>query len=239
MRAVSAVLLLLSLAVKPERSLKLTRGRALRRLELIHQGHVDLYDLATIYGVTYQNLVGWGLLEQKQPVHWLDAYNGYRPTPAGEAYFLHDEEHHVILCRKNKLKELTTRATDVVEVEYEATMVSFAADLRAAKERGWTYTSTDAATQQQRDRAQARYTARGYMPLAQFQKKYDTSYDELHVAGVLRYLQPRDPNTVPNTVVGPKAKDCLLLSTKWQLITVKPGQEAELWRRCAIVERDC
>ncbi|MBL0036292.1 MAG: hypothetical protein IPP26_11175 [Flavobacteriales bacterium] len=62
---------------------------------------------------------------------------------------------------------------------------------------------------------------------------------KLRVAGVLRYLQPRDPNTVPHTVVGAKAKDCLLLSTKWQLILVKPGQEEELLRRCAIAERGC
>lgn len=93
-------------------------------------------------------------------------------------------------------------------------------------------TPTDEATHQQRDRAQARYVARGYMPLKRFQDKHDLSHDELHVAGVLRYLQPRDPNTVPHTVVGAKAKDCLLLSTKWQLILVKPGQEEKFAALC-------
>ncbi|MBK8612513.1 MAG: hypothetical protein IPN85_03330 [Flavobacteriales bacterium] len=224
---------------KWERILKLAHGRPTRRLELIHQGHVDLYDLVTIYGVAYPRLASWGLLAKLEPVHFLDAYEGYRPTAAGEAYFLHDEPHHVIVCRKNKVQELQDRAMDALKVDCEAAMVSFVADLKADQERGWKYASTDEATHQQRDRAQARYVARGYMPLKRFQDKHDLSHDELHVAGVLRYLQPRDPNTVPHTVVGAKAKDCLLLSTKWQLILVKPGQEEELLRRCAIAERGC
>lgn len=221
---------------KWDRILKLAPGRPARRLELIHQGHVDLYDLVTTHGVPYPSLAAWGLLAQLEPVHFLDAYYGYRPTTAGESYFLHDEQHHVIVCRKNKVQELQDRAMAVLRVDCEAAMVSFVADLKADKERGWKYTAMDEATDQQRDRAQARYVARGYMPLKHFQDKYDLSHDALHVAGVLRYLQPRDPNTVPNTVLGSKAKDCLLLSTKWQLILVKPGQEEELLRRCAIAE---
>ncbi|MBL0036293.1 MAG: hypothetical protein IPP26_11180 [Flavobacteriales bacterium] len=55
---------------KWERILKLAHGRPTRRLELIHQGHVDLYDLVTIYGVAYPRLASWGLLAKLEPVHF-------------------------------------------------------------------------------------------------------------------------------------------------------------------------
>lgn len=213
------------------RILKLRPGRDDRRLVLIHRGHVELRNLIFMYSVNYGQLCRWGLLEQHYPVHFLDAYDGHRPTKAGMEYFLYEEEFHLILCRKSRVHVLQDRATREREVGFAAAMADFAAEVQAARASGW---RPDLHKPKDPKRAVVlrRYEAKGYLHLDGFLQRHGLNHDELVVAGVLRY---KNTTTGPLLIVGPKGKPCLLLSSRWQLLLVRPGQEQALLDASGIV----
>jgi len=218
-----------------ERILKLTPGRAGRRLMLLHKsGLVDLNDFMVHLGYSLEPLVRWGLLECMPSPHSLDAYGGYRPTRKGRKHFLLDEAYHLLVVRKKSADALHARYRDELEILHDAAWANFGLELRSGLERGLKYEPLDPVHEARRDRVIANYERRGYLRLDRFMTSHGISTDELIVAGVLRYTDRRSPDRIALLVVGAKAKDCLLLSTRWQLILVKPGMEADLLKRCAI-----
>jgi hypothetical protein len=218
--------------------LTLAPGRAGRRLALVHRGLVELNDFTTRgLGPQYAQLERWGLIVSMPEKHMLDAYRGYRPTPKGQAFMMYDESFHLIMVRKNKVKELEARVQDESKVRHEAIWASFGVEVASAVARGFSITPPDPTFLAAKDRALIQYVRRGYRPLDEFRTLYDLSSDELIVAGVLRHLEHRDPTKQAVLVVGAKAKDCLFLSSRWQFILVKPGMEHTFLERCAIIER--
>ncbi len=74
--------------------------------------------------------------------------------------------------------------------------------------------------------------------LDRFMDRYKVGRDELHVSGVLRYLEHRDPDAIADVDVGPKARHCLLCSTRWQTFFVRPGMAEALYRLTLVEVRE-
>ena len=216
------------------RILKLAPGRDDRRLLHTARGHEELRSLLTSYGISYGQLCRWGLLEQHAPVDFLDAYDGHRPTKAGLDYFLYEEEYHLILCRKSRVQVLKDRAEQELKVRYEGALASFAAEVQEAVRHGW-QPDLSPGPDARKSAVEQAYVHKGYLPLEQFMTRHGLSTEGLIVAGVLRYKRTRAANGDALLVVGNKAKPCLLLSTHWQMILVKPGMEQSLLKLCAVV----
>ncbi len=219
-----------------ERILKLATGRFERYHELIAQGHVEL-----MHGLgpqpSYLQLVAWGAMVQVQPVHFLDAYEGHRPTAEGLEYLLYDERHHLIMIRADRYEQVMAKVEDSNRIAAEAALVNFGYELELGVKRESTL-SGDAPELQGQEAAIKRVEARGYLSLDRFQTLYKVEFDELILSGVLRYQEHRDPDRVTNIEVGPKARHCLLCSTRWQTFFVRPGMADELYRLCAVEVRE-
>lgn len=209
-----------------ERILKLAPDRPTRRLHLVHSGHVELERYGH-HEPTFARLEAWGWLERHTPVHFLDAYDGYRPTRAGQKYLLYEEQHHLLMLRKRYVEEVRAKARDELSIATEAAIVSFRYELELANRRGFTQ-ADDAPELVGQQAAIARFEARGYMTLDRFMTMYKLSSDALIVCGVLRYLDHRAPDKIANIDVGPKARHCLMCSTRWQTFFVRPGMAEEL-----------
>jgi hypothetical protein len=219
-----------------ERILKLAPGRFERYHQLIAQGHVEL-----MHGCgpqpNYLQLVAWGWMVQERPVHFLDAYEGHRPTTEGLHYLLYDERCHLIMIRADRYGEVMARISDANNVAAEAAMVNFGFQLELARSRGFHYAEGEAHPEGLEE-AIARYERRGYWTLDRFMDRYKVERDELHVSGVLRYVEHRDPDAVANIAVGTKARHCLLCSTRWQTFFVRPGMAEELYRLTLVEVRE-
>lgn len=207
------------------RILKLIRNRPLRRLELIHRGYVE--PVERFGGSVLPVMAAWGWMEYQEPVHWLDAYDGYRPTKAGLEHLHYDEAHHLIVIRPSKAEGVAQRYMKHLEVQVEAAMVNLSAEIALAKARGWTYEKAPGAPAGT-DEAVARMVHRGYEPLEAFNRRHDVSQDELVVAGVLRYAEGRKVDSLARLTIGPKAKHCLMHSARWHQIYVRPGMSEAL-----------
>jgi hypothetical protein len=150
----------------------------------------------------------------------------------GAKYFIHDEEFHLILVRKGKGDELRERALYGLKIETEIASVNFGLEMDLAKQRGYRYEAPDDAFLAMQAKVEKRYVKRGFLPLNVFIASHDLTSDTLVVAGVLRYLDRKNPERIANIVVGEKAKDLLLMSIRWQLTMVKPRMEEKLLERC-------
>lgn len=213
------------------RILKLIAARPARRLELIHRGYVDLDNLVSPR--PYKAMVSWGWLVQHQPVHFLDAYEGYRPTHVGLTYLLHEDEHHLIMVRPAKVAEVNERLMTYTQAQAEGALVNLAYEFAQAEARGWSAQGDDLPGAEE---AVARLQRRGYVLLQDFQQRHGIGTDELIVSGVLRYLEHRSAGRLPNMDVGPKAKHCLMCSTRWQRLFVRPDMESTLLELISIRE---
>lgn len=208
------------------RILKLSPNRDLRRLELIHRGYVEISSMFGSY-LPYARMAQWGWLVKHEPVDLLDAYEGHRPTKAGLAYLHYDEAHHLILVRPSKVEEVTQRYYTATEVLSRHTMAAFEMEMRSATARGFKY-DPEWHDLPGKEVALERLAARGFLLLTRFQERHRLTFEELIVSGVLRYLEHRDPDKIPNIDVGPKAKHCIMCSTRWQEFFVRPGMEVAL-----------
>lgn len=215
------------------RILKLAPQRDQRRLERIHRGYVELAGFRGAYA--FPVLSAWGWLEKQEPVNWLDAYDGYRPTRTGLEHLHYDEAHHLILIRPSQVELVSQHLLKHAEVQAEAALVELSYEVALAKARGWNY-EDEPGEPLGAEEAAARLERRGYEPLGAFIRRNNLSMDELVVAGVLRYLEHRDPEQVANIDVAPKAMHCLMLSTRWQRIFVRPGMAEALLQLVAIDE---
>lgn len=216
------------------RILKLIPGRDARRLKLIWKGHEELNSFMGISGRSAPELIRWGLLYRLPTVHGLDAYGGLRPTKSGVEYFIHDEEFHLILVRKEKAEELRERSRCALNIQLEASSVNFGYQMELAVKKGFRYVPPDKEFLTLQRQAEQRYVKRGFLPLDVFRARYDLSFDTLVVAGVLRYLDRKDPEKIAAYVVGAKAKTLLLMSTRWQLTFVRPGMVEQLLELCKV-----
>ncbi len=217
------------------RILKLTPGRDERRLKLIWKGHVELHQ-GSGYLPDFQQMARWGWLEKHEPVDRLDAYYGYRPTALGLEYMMYDEKYHLILVKKEHVEAASDRALEALEVMLESSFVTFGMELRAHPE-VWTEALTDELPEPLLHRAIERYERQGYMTLDRFKTLHSLDHEELIVCGILRYLEHRDPGKVPDQDVGPKAKHCLMCSSRWQTFFVRPGMEKALVELCKVEVR--
>lgn len=223
------------MSARSDRILKCTPGRPLRRLHLLHRGHVEL-EFYSSAEPTIARLVAWGYLERHTPVDFLDAYDGYRPTKAGQKYLLYKEEHHLLMLRRQYVTELQDKASKELMIELDMAMVPFWYEWDLAVKRGWTFKGL-APDLEGEKAAITRYEARGYMTLDRFQTMYKLNFDDLIVCGVIRYLEHRDPDKMANVDVGAKARHCLLCSTRWQTFFVRPGMADELYALCGVEVR--
>jgi len=219
----------------PERILKMAPGRFERYHQLIAQGHVEL-----IRGLgpqpSYLQLMAWGWMVQVRPVHFLDAYEGHRPTAEGLEYLLYDEHHHLIMIRTDRYEQVMAKVEDSKRIAAEAATVNFGYELELGFNRGFML-SGDAPELEGQEAAIKRVEARGYLSLDRFQTLYKVEFDELILSGVLRYQEHRDPDRISNIQVGPKARHCLMCSSRWQTFFVRPGMADELYRLCTMEVR--
>lgn len=215
-----------------KRILKLAPNRDLRRLELIHRGYVEI---STMFGsyLPYTRMAQWGWLAKHEPVAFFDAYDGHRPTKEGLAFLRYEEAHHLILVRPSKVEEVRKRYYAATEELFRHTMATFEMEMRSATARGFTY-DPDRCDLPGKAEALERLAARGFLLLERFQEMHDITFEELIVCGVLRYLEHRDPDKIPNIDVGPKAKHCIMCSTRWQTFFVRPGMEQALLDLCKV-----
>lgn len=184
---------------------------------------------------SYTQLVAWGWVQREQPVDFLDAYVGYRPTEVGRKYFLYDEQYHLLFIRKEQIATVEARITDSLNIATEAAMASVSFQGQLARARGWVPAPLvyELAAN---EAALARYERRGFISLDRFQTMYKYSFDELIVCGILRYLEHRDPEKMANIVVGDKARHCLICSSRWQVFLVRPGMADDLAALCRVNE---
>jgi hypothetical protein len=178
-------------------------------------------------------LVAWGWMEQEHPVDFLDAYHGCRPTAVGLKYLLYDERYHLVMIRKEHVEMVWAKIKDASQIALEQAMADHSFEISLARGRGWTPNAVefDAAGL---ERAIERYERRGYITLERFQTTHKVEHNELILSGVLRYLEHRDPEKIASLDVGPKARHCLMYSTRWKTIFVKPGMSSELYRLIAV-----
>lgn len=184
---------------------------------------------------SFAQLAAWGWMERHEPVDPLDDYDGYRPTKEGSIHLIHDEKYHLILIKKEHVEAVHNRVLGAANVMLDAAMASHMFKVRSMRERGWR-PDENAKELPGFEAALARHIRRGYMPLERFQDLYGIGHDQLIVAGVLRYLEHRDPEKIPNIDVGHKARHCLMCSTRWQTFFVRPGMEDELLGLCSVDE---
>lgn len=161
--------------------LKMIPGRHDRRLKLICKGHEELNGFMGISGRIARELIRWGLLYRLPAVHYLDAYEGLRPTRLGTTYFIHDEEFHLIFVRKGKADELRKRSKDQLDIELEASSVNWGYQLDLAKVKGFHFAPIDPAFQEMQVQTEQRYVKRGYLPLYEFIARYGLTFDTLVV----------------------------------------------------------
>ena len=181
-----------------------------------------------------REFIRWGLLYRLPVVHWLDAYDGVRPTKEGEKYFIHEEAFHLILVRKGKVDELQERSCKELASATEVAAANVGLELQMATANGFHVEMPDPKFIEQQIQVELRYMKRGFMRLDTFLECHELSTHKLIVAGVLRYLDRRGPAKDAIIVVGDKAKSMLMLSTRWQMIMVKPGMVDKLLALCQV-----
>lgn len=90
--------------------LKLTPGRHERRLRVIARGAQELNSfVAGAPSDWYRHLCMWGLIEKAVPVHFLDDYEGYRPTRRARRVLRYDAQYHLIFVERRAVQALMDR----------------------------------------------------------------------------------------------------------------------------------